>query len=253
MVRIVIVEDEAVAARNLQRIISEISTQTEVLATIESVKDAIAILPRLEIDLILMDIHLSDGNAFQIFEHIDVTIPIIFTTAFDQYAIKAFKQNSIDYLLKPVTKTELELAINKFNSLFKNKEAEFSEDYKLLIEHFKNKKTFKKRFLVQVGKKMMTINTDEIAFFFVENKATYLQTFSGKSYLVDHSLSKLESQVDPALFYRVNRRFLINSRAIESIYYLSANRLKVNLNPPYKEEVLVTIDKIGKFKRWLNQ
>lgn len=253
MIKIAIIEDEAIAIRQLQRMILEMSFDIKIVATIQSVANAIKVIPTLEVDLFLMDIHLTDGNAFQIFSTIEITTPIIFTTAFDQYTLKAFKQTSIDYLLKPIDKTELEHAIQKFENQFLAKKKAPEHNYQTLIELLANKKDYKKRFLVQVGKKMKTIEIKAIAYFFVADKTTYLQTVGNKNYIIDYSLSQLENQLDSEIFYRVNRQYLVTNKAIVDIYYLSTTKLVVNLNPPAKADVFVTIDKIGKFKRWLNE
>lgn len=253
MIKIAIIEDEAIAVRNLLRLLSGIPFEFRVVAKIESVTDAIAILPELEIDLIFMDIHLTDGNAFQIFQSIKITSPIIFTTAFDQYTLKAFKQNSVDYLLKPIDKTELKQAVQKFNNLFLSQQKTPDTDYQSLVKLLTTNNHYKKRFLVQIGKKMRPLEIKEIAYFFVKDKTTYLRTLENKTYLIDYSLSELEKQLDPDIFYRINRQYIIANQAIVDIYYLSTIRLKVNLNPPSKEDILVTIDKIAKFKKWLNR
>jgi len=252
MIKVIIVEDEAVAARHLERMLLELPFPIQVVAKIESVKEAIETLLQVEADLIFMDIHLTDGNAFQIFEAIENFIPVIFTTAYDQYTLKAFKQNSIDYLLKPIDKQELEGAIQKYEKIFSTSQSMPTNELQSLMEFFGKNKKYKKRVLVNLGKKMKSIDLKEVAYFFVENKTTYLQAFEGRIYPIDYSLTKLEEQLDPELFYRVNRQFLVANQAIVDIYYLSTIRLKVNLTPPFKENVLVTIDKIGSFKRWLN-
>jgi len=254
MIRIVIIEDETIAARNLQRLISELDIATTVIAKIESVKEAILTLPNLEIDLILMDIHLSDGNAFQIFENIEISKPIIFTTAFEEYALSAFKQNSVDYLLKPISKTDLKIAITKYENRFANNIQSSNINYKELISRLEqDKKSFKKRFLVQIGKKLLSINTTSIAYFFVEHKSSFIKTYEGKTYVIDSSLSQLETNLNPEYFFRINRQFLVNRQSIENIYYHSTSRLKVNLNPNSNLTVWVSTDKISKIKKWLNK
>lgn len=248
MIRIAIIEDESIAARNIERILADISLETIVVAKIESVKEAINILPTINLDLIILDIHLLDGNAFQIFNKIELFVPIIFATAYDNYVLQAFKQLSIDYLLKPIKKSELEIALAKYEHLYK---VEKQDNFKLLYELI-TKRDFKKTFLVQTGKKLRPIKTENIAYFFVENKSIFLRTFNNLTFLSDYSLAQVESQIDPNNFYRVNRQFLINTQAIENIYYESLNKLKVNCKPSFTRDVWVSIDKISKFKKWIN-
>lgn len=252
MIRIVIIEDETIAARNLQRLLFELEISIGVIAKIESVNDAIAMLPSLEYDLILMDIHLSDGSSFEIFKSIEIVEPIIFTTAFEEYALSAFKQNSVDYLLKPIGKKDLEIALTKYKKIFKNNIKHSQINHLEIAKLLQPRRSFKKRFLVQIGKKILSINTESIAYFFIENKATYIKTYDNKSYLIDLPLSQLERQLNPQEFFRVNRQFLVNHQAIENTYYQSNSRLKTNLTPVTKKVVWVSTDKIGQFKRWLD-
>ena len=253
MIKTLIIEDEAVAARNLKRMLSLLPQQFEVVAILDSVANILTTLPNLDIDLIFMDIHLSDGNAFQIFEHIQISTPIIFTTAYNQYMQKAFKQHSIDYLLKPIHQKDLEVAVQKFDTYFNPQKESPALDYQAIANLLSGNKKYKKRFLVQIGKKLKTIEVADIAYFFVQNKTTYFCTSEKRTYPIDFSLSQLEEQLDPEQYFRVNRQHLISSKAIVEIYYLFTTRLKVTLQPQTDEDILVTIDKIGKFKHWLNQ
>jgi len=249
MIRAIIVEDESVAVRRLKRLLKELSMKVRVVAVFDSVEDVVEGISDIEADLLFLDIHLADGSSFQIFEQIDVQLPIIFVTAYDSYSLQAFKQHSVDYLLKPIDKDDLEGAVAKFQRHFMKQEAP-KADYKELIEAIRPTKQ-KKRFLIQIGQKVRMVGVEEVAFFWVENKATYLVTFGGRMYPIDYSLSQLEKLVNPERFFRVNRQFLICSEAIEEIYYLATTRLKLSLQPKAQVDVLVSIDKIGKFKRWL--
>ncbi len=254
MIKAVIIEDEAVAARNLKRMLGDLEQEIEVVTMLESVEESVTYFNENTQDLVFMDIHLSDGNAFQIFEHLTLKTPIIFTTAYNQYTLKAFKQNSVDYLLKPINQEDLKLALDKFVQLFHQKHSMTpSIDYQKLAAFFNGQKNYQKRFLLQIGQKLKPIVIEEVAYFYVENKTTYLTTFKGRSYPIDFSLSQLEEKIDPEVFFRVNRQFLISNKAFSEIYYLSTTRLKVQLQPQMHLDVFVTIDKIGKFKRWLNQ
>lgn len=263
MIKAVIIEDEAIAARKLQRMLEALEQKVEVITTLESVEQTLAYLPDSKQDLIFMDIHLSDGNVFQVFDEMKVTSPIIFTTAYDKYAIKAFNQNSIHYLLKPIDQSDLQEAVSKFDNLYfrKNNQAASSNiasvttgfDYKILTNLLGEKKEYQKNYLLQIGQKLKSIDVDSIACFYVKEKTTYLYTFDKRSYPIDLSLSQLESKTDPEQFFRVNRQFLIARKAIEEIAYLSSTRLKISIKPALDIDIYVTIDKIGRFKKWLNQ
>ncbi len=251
MIKALIIEDEAVAARNLSRLLQLLPQQIEVVATYDSVAQAVAGIPTLSIDLIFMDIHLSDGNAFQIFEQIAIKTPIIFTTAYDQYSLKAFKQHSVDYLLKPIHQNDLENALDKFQTYFNAQNNNLEQHYHAIANFLNQEKAYKKQFLVQVGKKLKPIKIENIAYFLVKDKTTFICTFENRTYPIDASLAQLEGQLDPAQFFRVNRQHLISNQSIIDIYYLSTTRLKINLNPAPNEPIFVTIEKIGAFKRWL--
>ncbi len=253
MIKTLIIEDEAIAARNLQRMLNDLEHSIEVTDTLDSVEDAVSHLQQSQQDLIFLDIHLSDGNAFQIFEQIDINTPIIFTTAYDQYAIKAFEQNSVHYLLKPINQKELSEAIGKYQNLFSQTNAPSEIDYQKIADLISSKKTYQQNFLIQIGRNLKPIDIEQVAYFFVKDKTTYLTTYKNRSYPLDLSLSQLEDKTNPDNYFRINRQYLISRKAINEIYYLSTTRLKVELNPKSEQDILVTIDKIGRFKKWLNQ
>ncbi|WP_373552470.1 LytR/AlgR family response regulator transcription factor [Haliscomenobacter sp.] len=251
VIKILIVEDEAIAARNLKRMLDELSQDIEVVDVIESKKEAILKIPQLDIDLILMDIHLSDGNAFGIFEKLESTKPIIFTTAFDQYTLKAFKHLSIDYLLKPIIQEDLQLAIDKYQQFFQNK-LEPAIPYQELVKLIQtNNKAYKNRFLVQIGNKLHSIEMDEIAYFQSIEKTTSLITTENRSFPIEYSLVQLEMDLNPEVFFRINRQFLIARKSISNITYVSTSKLKVELAPLSKNTIFVSIEKITEFKQWL--
>jgi DNA-binding LytR/AlgR family response regulator len=202
------------------------------------------------VDLIFLDIQLTDGLSFSIFDDLEIKTPIIFTTAYDQFAIKAFELNSISYLLKPIRKRDLENALAKYKSI----QQANSLDLNNILDAIQNQdQAFKKRFLVQIGEKIHKIETHEIAYFFAKDKAVYLQTFNGRSRSIDFSLDKIENQLDPKNFFRINRSMIININAIDEMYAYSRSRVKINLLPKNGEinEAIVSIDKSGDFKKWL--
>ena len=248
---IIIIEDEKPAARLLQRKVEKLGLQVNTL--LHSVEESIDWFQNnAHPDLIFLDIQLSDGLSFEIFESIDIQSAVIFTTAYDEYALRAFKLNSIDYLLKPIDEEDLEIAVNKFetrNSNASNLSLDFEMIKKMLVNPID--RVFKKRFTIKVGQQLKMITIDEIECFFSENKGTYLHTFDNRNYLLDVTLEQLENELDPQNFYRVSRKFIIPMKAIKEIQIYSNSRLKVIL-PTYKEdEVIVSREKVAEFKSWI--
>ena len=248
---IIIIEDEKPAARLLQRKVEKLGLQVNTL--LHSVEESIDwFRNNVHPDLIFLDIQLSDGLSFEIFENIDIKSAVIFTTAYDEYALRAFKLNSIDYLLKPIDEEDLETAVNKFkarNSNAPNLSLDFEMIKKMLINPIE--RTFKKRFTIKMGQQLKMINIDEVECFFSENKGTYLHTFENRNYLLDTTLEQLETELDPQNFYRVSRKFIIPMKGIKEIQLHSNSRLKVIL-PSYKEdEVIVSREKVTDFKTWI--
>jgi len=252
----IIIEDEKPAARLLQRKLEKISIQAGVM--LHSVEEALDWFSKNKHpDLIFLDIQLSDGLSFEIFEKIDIKSAVIFTTAYDEYALKAFKLNSIDYLLKPIDEEELGIAVLKFKDRFQltktsDKEAmqlDFEQIRKMLSNPFE--KTFKKRFTVKIGQHLKVISNDEIECFFSENKGTYIHTFDNRNYLIDTTLEVLEQELDTKEFYRISRKFIIPLKAIKEIIVYSNSRLKIIL-PTYREdEAIVSREKVVDFKKWM--
>lgn len=248
---IIIIEDEKPAARLLQRKVEKLGLEVHKL--LHSVEEALEWFQNnTHPDLIFLDIQLSDGLSFEIFEQIDIKSAVIFTTAFDEYALRAFKLNSIDYLLKPIDEDELEVAINKFKSqVQKNTVSNLDFDMikKMILGN--ETKEFKKRFSVKIGQQLKVFLVDEVECFYSENKGTYLHTFEGRNYLLDATLEQIEEELNPKDFYRISRKFIIPLKAIKEIQVYSNSRLKVIL-PTYKdEEVIVSREKVSDFKNWI--
>lgn len=248
---IIIIEDEKPAARLLQRKVEKLGLQVYTL--LHSVEESIEWFQNNNHpDLIFLDIQLSDGLSFEIFEQIDIKSAVIFTTAYDEYALRAFKLNSIDYLLKPIDEDELEIAVNKFrNQVQKN--AVSSLDFDMIKKMILGNETkeFKKRFSVKIGQQLKVISIDEVECFYSENKGTYLHTYENRNYLLDTTLEQIEEELDPKDFYRVSRKFIIPLKSIKEIQVYSNSRLKVIL-PTYKdEEVIVSREKVADFKVWI--
>jgi two-component system, LytTR family, response regulator LytT len=249
--RIAIVEDEKIAAVNLAEMISHIEPEAVVVAMLASVKQAKEWFFTNQADLVFMDIELGDGQSFEIFTHVSVQAPVIFTTAYDQYAIKAFKSNGIEYLLKPIDEAELQLAISKYKDLIAPK-----KDYSVLKELFSTVnqvKEYKRRFLIQAGSRIKFVPIEEIAYFYFIEKAVFICTRDNHHYPIEYSLDKLEELIDPIRFYRINRKMIVSLDAIRKIYSLSKSRIKLEVNPPFTEEVLLSFNKTPDFRNWLNK
>ncbi|HET7360867.1 MAG TPA: LytTR family DNA-binding domain-containing protein [Salinimicrobium sp.] len=247
--KVIIIEDEKPSARRLKRMLEK--QQLEVVQLLHSVKGAISWFEIHEQpDLIFLDIQLSDGLSFEIFEETPVNSAIIFTTAYDEYALKAFKLNSVDYLLKPIDEEELAQAIKKYQKHQNPKNIDLGELHQLLNGNEK-KKHYKNRFSVKVGQHLKFFNTDEIECFYSENKATCLHTSLNRSYVMEISLENLEKELDPEVFFRVNRKFFINLNAIHDIVNYTNSRLKIKLNHYNEHEIIVSRERVKDFKRWI--
>ncbi|PTS88123.1 DNA-binding response regulator [Flavobacterium sp. HMWF030] len=250
-----IIEDEKPAARLLQRKLEKLDIAVETM--LHSVEESIHWFTNNDHpDLIFLDIQLSDGLSFEIFEKINIQSAIIFTTAYDEYALKAFKLNSIDYLLKPIDEDDLEVAVAKFKTRLPKASTETSNlqlDFEQIRQMLSNpfEKSYKKRFTVKIGQHLKVITTDEIECFFSENKGTYIHTFDNRNYLIDSTLEILEQELDMKDFFRVSRKYIVPLTAIKEIQVYTNSRLKVIL-PTYKEdEVIVSREKVQDFKAWL--
>ncbi len=249
---IVIIEDEKLAAERLCDLIADIDPGIRVMDTLESVSRSVAWLQRHEPDLIFMDIKLADGLCFDIFDQIKVKTPVIFTTAYDQYAIKAFKLNSVDYLLKPLRKRELQDAIDKYRTL----QSTIQPDFESLLQALKERNPeYKKQFLIQVGDRIITVTTNRIAYFYAMEKYVFCNTFDKHSYTLDFSLDRLQQILDPNQFFRINRQMIINIDAIGGMVAFSRARIKVELTPPEPGNLkaLVSTERSPAFKAWLDR
>jgi len=250
--RVIIIEDEELAAERLEKMLIETAPEAEVIAKLSSVKESVKWLTLNKADLIFLDIQLSDGLSFSIFEQITVKTPVIFTTAYDQYAIKAFNLNSVSYLLKPVRKNELTEALQKYKSL----KSAFSIDFENILSAVQGKQPdYRRRFLIQIGDRFRKIEAEEIAYFYAMEKCTFLKTFEGNSYPLDLSLDNLVNVIDPSQFFRINRKYVVNMRSIKNMYAWSRSRIKIILSPSVDEDsdTIVSIDRAADFRNWLNK
>lgn len=249
--KVLIIEDEQPAAHKLIRLLEEADKQIEVidvLASIEQTINWLAVHPGPE--LIFMDIQLEDGISFEIFETCKIQTPVIFTTAYDEYALKAFKVNSIDYLLKPIAPDDLKTALDKFNVLHRQ-QANYSR-LESIISQLQPKT--KERFLIKIGEHYRSVQTLSIHCFFIMERNTFIQTDTGKTYPIDYSLDRIEQLVDPGQFFRINRNFIVNFSAIQDILIYSSGRLKIILNGwTDKEDILVSRERVTEFKEWMDK
>jgi DNA-binding LytR/AlgR family response regulator len=248
----VIVEDEKLAAERLEGLIKEIDPSWEIIARLASVEQSIKWLKNNTADLIFLDIQLEDGLSFSIFDKIKIDTPIIFTTAYDQYAIRAFKLNSIDYLLKPIKKSELIESLQKFN----NFKTPYLMDYKEIFESILKKEiSYKKRFLIQYGQKIKRVDANEIAYFYAMEKNVFLMTFQKNTYPIDYTLDKLIQIIDPDKYFRINRKLIVNINSIKTMIPYSRSRIKLVLEPAEAKEIeaLVSVERSSDFKKWMDK
>ncbi len=247
--KVIVVEDEKHARENLESLLLEIDPQIEIQAKLESVKRTVEWLQNHQTDLIFLDIHLADALSFKIFEQVEVKTPVIFTTAYDQYALKAFKVNSVDYLLKPIDKEELAQSLEQYKALPKE-----TIDYSQLKSLLQNgQKEYQERFIVNRGHKIMSVKTNQIAYFEGEDRYVYLTKKDGSRYIIDYKLSELENLLDPKPFFRLNRSFIANYEAIKNIASITKSRFKVDLDPAANRDIIVSSNNAKHFKAWLNQ
>lgn len=248
-----IIEDEKAAARNLKAVLKEISDPLEIAGETDSIVDTIQWLKSHPApDLIFMDIHLADGSAFEIFEHIDITCPIIFTTAYDEYALRAFKVNSIAYLLKPISPTDLQNALNKLKNLREQSpEPNMYQDLARVMRKLKKEENYKTHFLIpSKGDKLIPVSTATIAYFYISEGTVKAVDKQANEFVFTQSLDELAEQLDPRHFFRANRQYLIAKEAIEDIHLWFNGRLIVNLKIPVPERIIISKAKVTEFKEW---
>jgi DNA-binding LytR/AlgR family response regulator len=251
---VLIIEDEPQAAKRMETLMKELEPSVNIVGKIDSVKKAVQWIPdNPPPDLILMDIQLADGISFSIFEKCHVQSPVIFTTAYDEYALKAFKVNSIDYILKPVDKDELSAALRKFKNMKRT-----APDTKLLLDNIGQAvqmltKRYKSRFMIKVGEHLKTIETTSLLYFYSQDKATFCYTIDNRSLILDYTLEQLEEMTDPSIFFRVNRKYLVSATAITDIISYTNSRLKLKLKGSQDDDIIVARERVQDFKEWLDR
>lgn len=248
----IIIEDEEFAAKRLEKMINQCDNNIDIVAKLQSVKESVAWLKsNPNPDLIFLDIQLEDDLSFSIFDQVNVRSQIIFTTAFDEYAIKAFKLKSIDYLLKPVSQEDLNQAISKFKNWNSDRSVIInSQELRNLI--IQQKVTYRERFSVVVGEKLKTISVDDIAYFFSTSGITFAVMNTKNQYSIDLSLDIIKEQLNPSVFFRINRQYLVKLSAIKNVHVFPKSRLKLELDPPATDEIFVTVEKVPEFKKWID-
>ncbi len=248
---VVIIEDEKLSAEHLSLLLQRINSNIRVVNYLDSVKATIRAFDEgLQADLIFLDIHLADGNSFEIFTKTEIDIPIIFTTAYDNYAIQAFKQNSIDYLLKPISQQDLKIALDKYSKQQQISNKRLIEN--ITIAYQQLNKAYKTRFLVKIGQSIITIQTDEIHHFETQDSLSFLITNKGNRFAINYSLNQLESTVSPKDFFRINRKIILHIKAIEKINTYFNSRLSITTKLLQGDANLVSRERVNDFKVWLD-
>jgi len=247
-----IIEDEIMAAQTLQKLLGEVSPDVEIADVLESIEESVEWLQQNTMpDLIFMDIHLADGSAFAIFEQVDVTCPVIFTTAYDEYALKAFEVNSIDYLLKPVSKDALEHALNKYHNLAEKRVN--AEQIEKLLTQLGEKKNYRKFYLMPERDKLIPLAVQNIAYVYIDAKTVKIITKEGKTYYVSSTLDDLMDDLDPYLFFRANRQFIVARDMIKDVSVWFGNKLAINLTVDVPERIIVSKARVAEFKTWFTR
>jgi DNA-binding LytR/AlgR family response regulator len=251
--RVIIIEDETPAANRLAKLLHSYDEDIEIVKKLDSVESSVAYLNNTEnTDLIFMDIQLADGISFDIFEKVNITTPVIFTTAFDQYTLKAFKVNSIDYLLKPIDETELQKSLEKYQQLHRKKENNFSDKMMKLLQDM-NAVKYKERLLIKRGQQLSYLKIENTAHCFADGKLCYAVDFNGTKFLLENNLSQLEEQLQPNNFFRINRHLLVNIETIKKVHTWLGGRLKLEIVPITTVETIVSRERVNDFKEWLGR
>lgn len=253
--KILIVEDEELAVKKLQKTLASVKPDAEILAATDSIQSTVEWLganPRP--DLILMDIELADGQSFEIFNLADVKSPVIFTTSYDEYALKAFKVNSVDYLLKPIQKEELDAALNKYERMLAANKTDINIES--LVKELQQKlqpKEYRRRFLVKHGQKLISVETDDITYFYSDGRLNFFKTKDNKKFVVDYTMDELADMLNPDAYFRISRSFYVSINSIDKIDDYFGNRLILGLKPEVDKEALVSREKVAEFKKWMGK
>ena len=244
-----IIEDEVMAAQALQKLLGEVSPNTEVVGVLETIEESVEWLENNTMpDLMFMDIHLADGSSFAIFEKVNITCPVIFTTAYDEYALKAFEVNSIDYLLKPISKEALVHALNKYHNLAEKRVN--ADQFDRLLAKLGEKKRYRSCFLLPERDKLVPLPVDIITYIYIDAKTVKIFTTNGKVYYMNHTLDDIMNELDPQMFFRANRQFIVARQSIKDVSVWFGNKLAINLNVETPEKIIVSKARVSEFKTW---
>ena len=248
----VIVEDEIFAAQALQGLIHEVDASIKILAVLQSIDESVEWFRSYPVpDLVFMDIHLADGSSFAIFDEVNISCPVIFTTAYDEYALKAFEVNSIDYLLKPINQKDLERAIGKYKNRIAVPDSNTELINRLIESMKKGERTYKSCFLVPVKDKLIPLAVTDIAYIYIDEKMVKAITFSNRTYYLDQSLDELGNQLNPLDFFRTNRQYIVARKAVKDLSIWFGGKMAVNLSVPAPERILISKLKVSDIKRWM--
>ena len=258
--KVFIIEDEELAVKKLRKTLNAVDESAEVVGVADSIRSSVNWLQNNPSpDLILMDIELCDGQSFEIFDKVDVKSTVIFTTSYDEFALKAFKVNSVDYLLKPVQKDDLQVAIDKYKkikTLYKDSNESPVLNIENLVKELQQKmqgKEYRKRFLVKQAQKLVSIETDQIAYFYSDGRLNFFKTFDNKKFVVDYTMDELEDMLDPEKYFRISRSFYVSINSVDQIHDYFGNRLMLYLKPLVDKEALVSRERVSDFKKWLGK
>ena len=258
--KVLIIEDEELAVRKLRKTLQSVDPEAEIVGTTDSIRASVDWLEANPApDLILMDIELADGQSFEIFDKTEVKSTVIFTTSYDEYALKAFKVNSIDYLLKPVQKEDLQVAIDKFRnlkSMFGTASNTNAMSVDSLVKELQEKlqpREFRKRFLVKHAQKLVSVEVNDIAYFYSDGRLNFFKTTDNKKFVVDYTMDELEEMLDPDRYFRISRSFYVSVNSIDQIHDYFGNRLLLNLKPAVDKESIVSREKVTEFKKWMGK
>ncbi len=258
--KVLIIEDEELAVKKLRKTLESVDETAEVVGVADSIRSSVNWLEQNPSpDLILMDIELADGQSFEIFDKVEVKSTVIFTTSYDEYALKAFKVNSVDYLLKPIQKEDLAAALNKLRSLrtmYGNSNSADPLNVDNLVKELQQKlqpKEFRKRFLVKHAQKLVSVDIDEIAYFYSDGRLNFFKTLDNRKFVVDYTMDELESMLNPDKYFRISRSFYVSIASIDQIHDYFGNRLLLHLKPVVDKESIVSREKVGEFKKWMGK
>lgn len=246
--KILICEDEAPASKQISKHIKEVQEDAEIVAAVETGEEALSVMRKYDLDLIFMDVELADGPCFETLDKIEISTPIIFTTAYDEYALKAFKLNSIDYLVKPISRDDIARGFQKYQKMKQAFDDGLAFKFTKEILHDTN---YKDRFLVKLGRKLFPLHIDDIAYFMASDKLVWLVTKERKKYIISFTLTELEEMLNPEIFFRLNRQFITHIDSVKDLEPYFKGQVTVNLTPPVEDEIVISRSKTPELKDWL--